>query len=75
MKYWYPLLIDYPKELENYKLLEYLDDNNDLAEVLINKLEKLGKSNNNFMNMATILFKIRNLRIQNENKNLRDLLN
>ena len=75
MKYWYPLLIDYPKELENYKLLEYLDDNNDLAEVLINKLEKLGKSNNNFMNMATILFKIRNLRIQNENENLRDLLN
>ena len=40
MKYWYPLVIDYPKELDNYKVLEYLDDNNNLAEEYINNIGK-----------------------------------
>lgn len=75
MKYWYPLSMDYPKELENYELLEYTDENNELAEELINKLEKIGKRTNSFMNIAKIIFIIRTLKIQNKNDNLKELFN
>ena len=74
-KYWYPLFIDYPEELDNYKILEFSKDNDDLAEDLINQIEKIKKKDNSFLFMAKIIFTIKTLQIQNKNDNLKELLN
>ena len=73
-KYWYPLFNYYPKEFENYKLLNYTSENNNLAEKYINKINN---SNDicNFMKMTKLIFEIKSLRIQNKNDNIRELLN
>ena len=70
--YWYPLFNEYPKALEQYKLMNYSEENNKLAGNWISIIN-IEKNHNSFINLVNIIFKIESFK--NANNSLKDLLN